>query len=150
MKVKGSMKMADLVSYEEFERQFKETEQELTPIEQARRDCILKILNQKASEVGKYKKSAVPRELALLDLHMEEIMIIHNLSHEGFIEGKPTNEVHKEFLRICNEKGINNPMEQIAFSQFIIKYFGYSIKDKKIKGKKYRIFVNETLDWWKR
>ncbi len=135
--------------YEEFEKEFNETEHNLTKVEQARKDRILKILNQRVSEVSKYKKSAVKKELALMDLHMEEIQIIENMSQDGFIEGKPTNVVYQEYQRLCTERGIK-PMEQITFSQFIIKYFEYTIKDKKIKGKKYRIFVNDFVDWWKK
>lgn len=148
-KRKEEEKMANLKSYEEFEKEFNETEQNLTKFEQSRIDRIVKILNQRVSEVSKYKKSAVRKELALMDLHMEEIQIIENMSQDGFIEGKPTNEVYQSYIRACSQGGLT-PMNQITFSQFIIKYFEYTIKDKKIKGKKYRIFVNDFVDWWKK
>lgn len=142
--------MADLKSYEEFEKEFNENEPKLNKVQQSRRDRIIKILNQRVSEVSKYKKHAVKRELALLmDMHEEDILIIEKLSELELIEGKPTNVVYQSYEDACLHGGFT-PMNQISFSQFVIKYFEYSIKDKKIKGKKYRIFVNEVEDWWKK
>ncbi|KAB3527123.1 hypothetical protein [Alkaliphilus serpentinus] len=141
--------MAELKSYEEFEKEFKEIEHKLTKVQQSRIDRILKILNQRVGEVSKYKKHAVKKELALMDLHMEEILIIERLSELDLIEGKPTNVVYQSYERACLHGGLT-PMNQIAFSQFVIKYFEYTIKDKKIKGKKYRIFSKDIEEWWKK
>lgn len=142
--------MAKLMSYEEFEKEFKETEPKLNKVQQSRRDRIIKILNQRVSEVSKYKKHAIKRELALMmDQHMEEILIIEKLSELGLVEGKSTNVVYKSYESACSHGGLI-PMNQIAFSQFVIKYFDYTIIDKKIKGKKYRIFINTVEEWWKK
>lgn len=152
--------MAKLKSYEEFEQEFKEIEPILNKVQQARKDRIIKILNQRVSEVCKYGELFVKKELALMDLHMEEILIIEQLSELNLIEGKATSVVYQNYKRACLHGGLN-PMNQIAFSRFVIKYFDYSIQDKKIKGKKYRIFISEKNmmktkkpkklfeEWWK-
>lgn len=141
--------MVNIKSYEEFEKEFKETEPKLTKVQQSRIDRIKQILNQRAYEVGKYGKRAIKRELALMDLHMEEILIIERLSELDMIDGNPTNVVYQSYERACLHGGLI-PMKQITFSQFVIKYFPYSIINKKIKGKKYRIFVNTVEEWWKK
>ena len=158
--MKGRMKMANIKSYEEFEKEFKETEPELTVIEQVSKDRILKILNQRVGEVNVYGDRAVKKELALMDLHMEEIQIIERLSALNQINGEATNVVYQKYKRECLNGGLN-PMNQIGFSRFIVKYFDYTIYDKKIKGKKYRIFIDTTNtvetkktkklveEWWK-
>lgn len=152
--------MAKLISYEEFEREFKDSEPKLNKVEQARRDRITNVLNQRVNEVCDYGETFVKKELALIDLRMEEILIIEKLSQSNLIEGKPTNVAYESYKKECLNGGIE-PMNQIGFSKFVVKYFDYEIHDKKIKGKKYRIFINlgRTVknekrkklieEWWK-
>lgn len=152
--------MVKIMSYEEFEKKFKDSTSELNEIEQSRKDRILKILNQRTSETSEYGERHVKRELSMMDLHMEEILIIEQLSELNLIEGKPTNAVYQNYKKACLQGGLK-PMNQIHFSRFIVKYFDYKILDKKIKGKKHRIFsrsINAIKverpkklyeEWWK-
>lgn len=58
----------------------------------------------------------------------------------GQIAGRATCDVFKEYEDFC----CRNRMEVLQhgeFSKQVKKYFGFVIKDKKINGKKYRIFV---------
>ncbi|KXG42652.1 hypothetical protein [Tepidibacillus decaturensis] len=149
-------------SYEEFEKEFKDTEPKLNEVEQARKERIVKILNQKVSELNTYKPTETIKKnlAAFIDWHMEEIQIIENLIYEGLVDGKATNEVYQKYVSRCEAGGLPDFMNQIAFSQFLIKYFGFKIINKKIKGKKYRIFIikeqereekvdtNGKSNWW--
>jgi len=56
------------------------------------------------------------------------------------IENEPTNEVYKHYQEYCIRSNLQ-PLSNIEFSRQVNRYFGYSIVDKKIQGKKYRIFV---------
>lgn len=56
------------------------------------------------------------------------------------IENEPTNEVYKKYKEFC----IRNSLQELSsgeFSKQVKKYFNFVIIDKKIQGKKCRIFV---------
>lgn len=56
------------------------------------------------------------------------------------IEGEPTNQVYKRYQEYC----IANTLTALSngeFSKQVKKHFNFAIVDKKIQGKKYRIFV---------
>ena len=60
---------------------------------------------------------------------------------EGFnIEGEPTNKVYQRYQEYCIANTLT-PMSNGEFSKQVKKHFGFVIVDKKINGKKYRIFV---------
>ncbi len=147
-------------SYEEFEREFKDNEPPLSPVKQAIRDRLTKILNQRHTEVSEFGVAHVKRELQLLDLRTEEIEIIELMSQQNMIEGNPTNNVYSEYIKRCGKCGIQKPMSLIGFSKFLVGYFDLKIINKKIEGKKRRVFVSKdsfvTLkkckhdDWWRK
>lgn len=58
------------------------------------------------------------------------------------IENEPTRNVYKLYQEYCIASSLN-PMSAGEFSKQVKKYYGFAIKDKKIQGKKYRIFVKE-------
>lgn len=58
------------------------------------------------------------------------------------IENEPTNVVYKRYSVYCSENNYH-PVSKIAFSKEVKKYFGFEIIDKKVDGKKRRIFVGE-------
>ena len=55
------------------------------------------------------------------------------------IENQPTAEVYKNYLEYCIHNNFQ-PLSHIEFSRQINKRFDFKIIDKKISGKKYRIF----------
>ena len=56
------------------------------------------------------------------------------------IENEPTNEVYKRYQEYCIATNLT-PMSAGEFSKQVKKHYGFMIIDKKISGKKYRIFV---------
>lgn len=129
-------------SYEEFEKEFKENEQDLTPVEQARKERILKVLNQVMDESDKYGYFAIKTNLENINYRMEDIQVIEELHQKNLIIGQPTNYAYSQYEKMCKKCGFN-AMNQIAFSKFVIRYFEVKIINKKVCGKKYRLFVSE-------
>ena len=62
--------------------------------------------------------------------------------YDGEIKGKIAKEIYGAYCLFCEE---NNyiPLSNIEFSKQIKKVLGLSIKSKTMKGKTYRIFVEE-------
>lgn len=58
------------------------------------------------------------------------------------IENQPTNEVYLWYQEFCLSNSFQ-PMSRIEFSRQITKRLDFSIVDKKISGKKYRIFIRK-------
>lgn len=58
------------------------------------------------------------------------------------IENEPTNKVYKRYQEFCVANSLT-PLSNGEFSKQVKKYFDLVIVDKKISGKKYRIFVKE-------
>lgn len=58
------------------------------------------------------------------------------------IENEPTSEVYKSYQEYCIMSNLT-PMSAGEFSKQVKKYYGFTIKDRKIQGKKHRIFVKE-------
>jgi len=56
------------------------------------------------------------------------------------IENEPTKDVYKRYQEYCLANNLQ-PMSNIEFSKQVKKKFNFEIADKKIDGKKYRIFV---------
>ena len=62
---------------------------------------------------------------------------------EGFeIENEPTNKVYQAYQEYCIANSLT-PLSNGEFSKQVKKHFGFTITNKKIQGKKYRIFVKE-------
>ncbi len=58
------------------------------------------------------------------------------------IENETTAEVYKHYQEYCIVNNLS-PMSAGEFSKQVKKHYGFVIKDKKISGKKYRIFMKE-------
>jgi putative DNA primase/helicase len=58
------------------------------------------------------------------------------------IENEPTNEVYKRYTVYCAENGLQ-PISQIGFSKQVVANFGFIVVDKKIDGRKRRIFSSK-------
>lgn len=61
-------------------------------------------------------------------------------NEEFVIENEPTNNVYKKYQEYCIANTLT-PMSNGEFSKQVKKHFDFQIIDKKINGKKYRIFV---------
>lgn len=61
-------------------------------------------------------------------------------SEEFQIENNPTSNVYKRYNEYCIANNLN-PMSNIEFSKQINKLLNYQVVNKKINGKKYRIFT---------
>ena len=59
---------------------------------------------------------------------------------EGEIENEPTNKVYKKYQEYCIANTLT-PLSNGEFSKQVKKHFDFQIVDKKVQGKKYRIFV---------
>ena len=60
---------------------------------------------------------------------------------EGFnIEGEPTNKVYQRYQEYCIANTMS-PIQSGEFSKQVKKHFGFTIVDKRIQGKKHRIFM---------
>lgn len=64
------------------------------------------------------------------------------LEDAGQIENRPTNDVFLEYEAFCKRNSLD-VVPHGEFSKQVKKYYGFTIKDKKIQGKKYRIFMKE-------
>lgn len=58
------------------------------------------------------------------------------------IENEPTNDVYRQYTTYCSENSIQ-PLSSGEFSKQVKKYFKFVIVDKRVNGKKRRVFVSE-------
>lgn len=58
------------------------------------------------------------------------------------IENEPTKNIYKKYQEYCILNSLQ-PMSNIEFSKQVIKKFDFEVIDRKIDGKKYRIFVRK-------
>lgn len=61
---------------------------------------------------------------------------------EEAIENEPTNEVYRRYNEFCISNNMQ-PMSHIEFSRQTNRQCGFTIVDRKIDGKKYRVFVRK-------
>lgn len=59
------------------------------------------------------------------------------------ILNQPTNEVYKRYHEYCIAKD-SHPISNIEFSRQVRRHFDIEIVDKKIQGKKYRVFASPS------
>jgi len=72
------------------------------------------------------------------------IGFIKEIGEDG-IENEPTNDVYKKYHEYCLTNSLQ-AMSKIEFSRQINKRFNYEIAQKKIDGKKYKIFIKKDGD----
>ena len=58
------------------------------------------------------------------------------------IDGQPSKDVYRMYSEYCINDGLT-PMSNIQFSKEVKKFYSFEIVDKKIDGKKYRVFESE-------
>lgn len=56
------------------------------------------------------------------------------------IVNEPTKDIYLQYQVYCSDNGLQS-LSQIEFSRQVTRYFNYTVVDKKINGKKHRIFV---------
>ena len=59
------------------------------------------------------------------------------------IMNQPTNEVYRKYQEFCIRDNLQ-PLSNIEFSRQVKRHFDIEIADKKIQGKKYRVFIERT------
>lgn len=93
------------------------------------------LLNRKFTESEK-----VQQELKEYEETNNPIIGFFNEIEQNELENEPTCEVYKKYQEYCIVNSVQ-PLSAIAFSIQVKKFFGMTIIDRKVKGKKYRIFV---------
>lgn len=69
--------------------------------------------------------------------------VIEQLHEDNLIDGKTNQEVYQLYLDRCDD----DDYTIIGVSKMITKYFGYVLHDKKIDGKKQRVFAVQGSRW---
>ncbi|SHF44069.1 phage/plasmid primase, P4 family [Caloramator proteoclasticus] len=93
----------------------------------------------------KFTKSIeVERELKEYEKMNNPIIEFYE-DYEEEIGNQPTKEVYKKYLEFCINNN-NQPLSQIEFSRQVVKRFGFKIEDRKVNGKKYRIFIKPQVN----
>lgn len=114
-----------------------DVEMTLNPAERERRNRILSVMSEIIGNADKYGSSLLKSKLEALCV--EDVQVIEDLHQKFNFDGNPTNDMHDEYLKICESNGYEG-MDKIAFSRFIKKYFGMKIIDRKVNGVKRRLF----------
>lgn len=97
-------------------------------------EALKRILENKAFT----KSAAVDRQLSEYEENNNPILLF--FKEDNKIENEPTANVYKKYYEFCLSNSFT-PMSNVEFSKQVKRYYGYEIKDKKINGKKYRIFM---------
>nr|WP_308742081.1 phage/plasmid primase, P4 family [uncultured Anaerocolumna sp.] len=84
------------------------------------------------NELDEYEKSNNPILRFFEECELEDFQI----------ENEPTNKVYERYKEFCLADSLQ-ALSKIEFSRQVTRFFGFVIKDKKIQGKKYRIFMKE-------
>ncbi len=87
----------------------------------------------------------VQKELAEYNELNNPILLFFKDNPPEEIENQPTNEIYLRYQEFCLSNNFQ-PMSRIEFSRQVTKRFDFAIVDKKISGKKYRIFVRKEDD----
>lgn len=88
------------------------------------------------------KSTAVEKELQEYEENNNPILLF--FKEEPNVENEPTNKVYKQYYEFCMANNFN-PMSNIEFSKQVKRHYDFEIKDKKVKGKKYRIFTRKAV-----
>lgn len=81
-------------------------------------------------EIEEYEENNNPILLFFKEIEIDDII------------NNPTKDIYVKYTDFCSINSFN-PMSNIEFSKQIKKHYNIDIADKKIKGKKYRIFVRK-------
>ena len=61
------------------------------------------------------------------------------------VMNRPTNDVYQEYVEYCSARYLS-PMSNIIFSKMANRILGLRVIDKKINGKKHRVFIPATSE----
>lgn len=89
---------------------------------------------------GFTKANKVQKSLKEYEESNNPILLFFRELDECDVLNEPTNKVFRKYSEFCVENSFT-PMSNIEFSKQVKKFFDVQIKQKSIKGKKYRIFV---------
>lgn len=101
-------------------------------------------LNRVLTNDGFTKSAAVQQEMDDYEETNNPILsFFRECEQEEFqIENEPTNKVYKRYQEFCLANSMQ-PMSNIEFSKQVNRLLGFTIMDKKINGKKCRIFITK-------
>lgn len=99
-------------------------------------DALKRILENKAFT----KSKAVDIQLTEYEKNNNPILLF--FEEEPKIENEPTSTTYRKYHEFCSANNFN-PMSNIEFSKQVKRHYGFEIVDKKIAGKKYRVFVKK-------
>lgn len=88
------------------------------------------------------KSEQAQKELQEYEENNNPILLFFKEIDEDEIENEVTKSVYGKYQEFCISNNFQ-PMSNIEFSKKVKKHFDFEIKDKKIKGKKFRIFVKK-------
>ena len=81
----------------------------------------------------------VEKEISEYEIENNPILGYFKITEIDEVLGQPTKDIYTDYTEYCIRDGLN-PMSNIQFSKEVNKYYKTEIVDKKIDGKKYRIF----------
>lgn len=100
----------------------------------------IKGLKRVLENQGFTKANKVQKSLKEYEESNNPILLFFRELDECDVLNEPTNKVFRKYSEFCVENSFT-PMSNIEFSKQVKKFFDVQIKQKSIKGKKYRIFV---------
>lgn len=81
----------------------------------------------------------VEKEISQYEVENNPILGYFKVTEKEELLGQPTKDIYTDYTEYCLRDGLS-PMSNIQFSKEVNKYYETEIVDKKIDGKKYRIF----------
>ena len=96
------------------------------------------LLNQKFTN-----STRVERELEEYEESNNPIIGFFKEISEEEVDNEPTKNIYKQYQVYCAENNLQ-PLSRIEFSRQVTRRFNYEIVDKKIDGKKYRVFQKRS------
>lgn len=111
--------------------------------EQEAIEYLINLGLQGLKRVLQNRRFTVPDKVKKEILEYEEVNnpILGFFKDVDKIKNESTKEIYMKYQEYCILNGLQ-PISNVEFSRQVVKKFGYDIKDKKINGKKYRVFVN--------
>ncbi|EGT5483063.1 phage/plasmid primase, P4 family [Clostridioides difficile] len=110
--------------------------------EQEAIEYLINLGLQGLKRVLQNRKFTVPDKVKKEILEYEEVNnpILGFFKEVDKIENESTKEIYRKYQEYCILNGLQ-PISNIEFSRQVVKKFGYEVKDKRIQGKKYKVFT---------
>lgn len=91
-------------------------------------------------ELEKFVRTRCNSGFISLDFMKDSFVTVFVILDNYNIVGVETSVVYEVYKNLCNEMNYE-VISKVDFSRFICKYFGYAVVDKKVNGRKCRMFV---------